>query len=668
MTRTKPSKLQEPAGAFALMLGQILNGLQVSIRRLGRLRPSRRSGIAVTSATTGMVMIGLIMFGLDRAEISMAVGAFWGVLLLTCLWQCPPSENVFKLRSLQAIGVLFIILSSYIALSLFRGFSGPVQTYWDWVGDTAGTLNRSATLIELVRLMVLAAVFCVGLILGGSDRRATLALWTLCAAFSVYAVLALAQHVFWPGHVLWLPKTMFQDRMTGTFLSANVAAGVFGMMAMLTLSTIEVRLFSLPGRTKHDLTFVFQYAGAAALLACLVLTASRSGAIAFSAALTLNVVIFQWKKPQKITGVNRQWAHYVVPAALMVGLVLSTQVLMSRLANLDTDWSGRKTLFDLHWRAFTQSPLTGYGLGSFSDLNKLLVVPNSFGALWYVRATHNVYLQWMEETGVIGAALMFAIVGLILVEIVRGLAMRSSMHGLMRGVLAASALLMIQGLADFTLQTPGTAILWALILGLGYGVATGGHRSMVRDSASPKAWVRNLSVWSPRMLAATVQGLALVVLWGASSRAAEHGYPFALRSAYAQAASAEFEAPQSEVRDRRIRIDLLRGLRQGPTDPVLWLLAARLNDNLPASSAAFSRSYESSRVDPPLMKWRSAFAAAHWDQLSPQTRENVMSELSEFREGWGAEPWLRSLAARYRGTAFGAALTLTLMTPKEPAR
>ena len=238
------------------------------------------------------------------------------------------------------------------------------------------------------------------------------------------------------------------------------------------------------------------------------------------------------------------------------------------------------------------------------------------------------------------------------------------MRSLMRGVLAVSAVLLIQGLADFTLQTPGVAILWALLLGLGYGVATGGQAGIDRDKAESAVWVRQVSTWAPRALAASAQVLALVVLWGLGPRAAVDGYPLALRSAYAQAASDQLDRPVTAAEAARIEVELTRGLKQAPTDPVLWILATQLKADRPEGLAAFARSYSASAIDPPLMKWRTAFAAANWDRLTPDVREKVMTEIEAVRGLWGAEPWLRSLAARYQGTAFGAALAQTLATPE----
>ena len=664
MTKAGARKPKEAGGLVSSFRAR----LAACVRTIDQLRrpsrPSRASGVAVAGSVIALMLLGLMLFGLDRAELSLIIGAFWGVLLVTCLWRFPPSNNLFMIRSLQIVFCLFIVLTVYIVLSLGFDFTGRTQAYWRWVGDRAGTLDRSATLIELVRLIVLATTFAVGLLLGGTDERAQLTVRLLSIACCGYAVLALVQHVVWPGNVLWLPKSTFQDRLTGTFLSANVAAGAFGVMGMLVLSTIDVRLLAVPGRTSRDLTFVAQYAGAAVLLACLVLTASRSGAVAFFTAIGFTVALSNWSKPLDAPPSPNRWVLFGVPTLLMGGLVLAAQLLTSRLVSLDTDWNGRRTLFSLHWNAFLQSPLTGYGLGSFSALNKTLVTPSSFGALWYIQAAHNVYLQWLEETGVVGATLMFAIIGVILFEIIRGLARRHAMRSLMRGVLAASAVLLIQGLADFTLQTPGVAILWALLLGLGYGVATGGHSGVERDKQEPVTWVRRASSWAPRTVAAAAQVMALVVLWGLGARAAADGYPLALRSAYAQAASDQLERPFTAAEAAKVETELTRGLRQAPTDATLWLLATKLNADRAEGLATFARSYSASAIDPPLMKWRTAFAAANWDRLTPDVREKVMTEIEAVRGLWGAEPWLRSLAARYQGTAFGAALALTLATPE----
>ena len=611
-----------------------------------------------------LTFVGIAFFGLDRAETSLIVGAFWGTALLGGLWRFPASVNLYRIRSLQVVTVLFALLIGYLSLGFALDPPRPVQSYWDWVGARSGVLDRSAALIELVRLMVLASAFTVGLLTGASDRRSELMLRILAGLACVYAVISLTQFVVAPGSVLWLSKSAFQDRLTGTFFSANVAACAFGVMAMVMLSTIDVRLLGLPGRSSKDWMFIIEYAGAAVILACVVLTASRSGAVATILGVIVLLVLSKWRAPSSAAGGRRQWLFYLAAAAFALGLVLAAQVLMNRLSSLEADWNGRRTLFAVHWAAFLKSPLTGYGLGSFTALNKLLVTPSSFGALWYVRAAHNVYLQWLEETGVVGATLMFAIIGMILFEIIRGLARRHAMRSLMRGVLAASAVLLIQGLADFTLQTPGVAILWALLLGLGYGVATGGHSGVERDKQEPVTWVRRASSWAPRTVAAAAQVMALVVLWGLGARAAADGYPLALRSAYAQAASDQLERPFTAAEAAKVETELTRGLRQAPTDATLWLLATKLKADRAEGLATFARSYSASAIDPPLMKWRTAFAAANWDRLTPDVREKVMTEIEAVRGLWGAEPWLRSLAARYQGTAFGAALALTLATPE----
>src|SRR3569832_1901825 len=77
-------------------------------------------------------------------------------------------------------------------------------------------------------------------------------------------------------------------------------------------------------------------------------------------------------------------------------------------------------MFAVYWRAFQESPLMGYGLGTFDIVNKLNLSYSTFGEDWSQRAAHNVYLQWLLEAGLIGAIPMFSCFGLILFRTWRG--------------------------------------------------------------------------------------------------------------------------------------------------------------------------------------------------------------------------------------------------------
>ena len=115
--------------------------------------------------------------------------------------------------------------------------------------------------------------------------------------------------------------------------------------------------------------------------------------------------------------------------------------------------------------AFNTVRLLVYGLGSFSDINSQITTEENYHALWSVRAVHNVYLQWLEEAGIIGALPMFLLIGTILVAAVwRTFNLRKG-QTLLRGVIAASVVVLVHGTVDFGLQVPSIAAFWAFLLG-----------------------------------------------------------------------------------------------------------------------------------------------------------------------------------------------------------
>ena len=79
----------------------------------------------------------------------------------------------------------------------------------------------------------------------------------------------------------------------------------------------------------------------------------------------------------------------------------------------------RRQIIAPHWRAFLSSPWFGYGLGSFTTVNQMLMTEAGLRELHNVRAVHNLYVQWLEEAGIVGAGLLAALFVERLVPIAR---------------------------------------------------------------------------------------------------------------------------------------------------------------------------------------------------------------------------------------------------------
>jgi O-antigen ligase len=160
-----------------------------------------------------------------------------------------------------------------------------------------------------------------------------------------------------------------------------------------------------------------------------------------------------------------------VAVALLIG---GNDLLWSRMAERSAGLGDRSDLFAVHWAAFTASPLFGWGLGSFDLVNLQLLTAETAPSLWHIRATHNVYLQWLEEAGLVGAVPMFALIGWVIVTAAGH--RRGRGQTLLLGLLCANGVILIHGLTDFALQVPSIAAFWSFLLGVQFGYGRSGGR------------------------------------------------------------------------------------------------------------------------------------------------------------------------------------------------
>jgi O-antigen ligase len=100
---------------------------------------------------------------------------------------------------------------------------------------------------------------------------------------------------------------------------------------------------------------------------------------------------------------------------------------------------------------------------------------------------HNDYIELAAELGLPCAAMLFAILFWLPIQFARAsLNARSSLtRSLALGALGGSAALLVHSIADFNLYIPGNALVFAVILGLGYsGVAEMRSENVRDDEAS----------------------------------------------------------------------------------------------------------------------------------------------------------------------------------------
>jgi O-antigen ligase len=423
-------------------------------------------GLVLATAAVGLIYTAHILYGALGSDVAMAMGFATALILGFCLFDPWLRQDLLRLKglALPALAMAASVAAALLALTPWG--PGGAHPVWDYVGAPARsvTLDRSTSLVEIVKLLGLSCMFLVGAAAGSSDALARTALDLIVgfgALFGLWFFFA------------FVSGSIYQTqarRLEAHFLNPNTAGTVFGVLLTLTAGLLARRVRAAARDRRLWASLPFACAGLI-FLACLVATASRAAFAATLLALLLLAAV------QVVSGRWRlRAAAFGALAALALGalgLAIAGGVLADRLVGTGEAALSRAYVWKVHWEAFLAAPLSGYGPGTFETVNKTLMSGANFRELWNIRAAMNVYLQWLEQGGLIGAAPMFLCIGLIIVATFRGAMGRSRMTGPLFALLAADLLVLIHGATDFALETPSVSTFWAFLLGLQFALAQG---------------------------------------------------------------------------------------------------------------------------------------------------------------------------------------------------
>jgi O-antigen ligase len=386
-------------------------------------------------------------------------------IALVCALQTSSRQELARLTPMGLVVVPFTTVLVVAAWSLTAAVPGGPHPIWEWAGlPPSSTLNRSATVIEMIKLLGLAAVFVVGCLLGARASRARTVFGLILAVGGVYALVSLTVFIA-------RAQILSDGRLGGGFDLANVAGTQFGVLVVLAAAWAAQQWSRHPHATLMSrLTDIAPVLALIMLfVACLLLTASRA-AISMTG---LAVVLFLgWAALDNRRG---RWPLMVVGGVLIVvalTLLLQGNTLFAdRLGTLADGDDSRLTLAAAHWQAFLDSPLMGYGLGTYSQVNNQIMTAANAEVLSRTTVLHNVYLQWLEEAGVIGATPMFVLIAVILGVTLWRTIRRPGNRTLVAGLLAGSVVVVLHAAVDVSLNTPSFQAFWTLMLGLGFALS-----------------------------------------------------------------------------------------------------------------------------------------------------------------------------------------------------
>lgn len=600
-----------------LATGRPLAKRERSSRRRAHLAPSERIAAA---ALVGMVFLAVLAFGASdvmTATLFSGVYALYLLILLaTCDWA---RRDLGRLPGLGIQATAFALLIAAVLWPLTAWGPGGPHPVWSYLPGQLGslTVDRSALLLNVLQFFGLACLFVSARLIGASETRGAWFLRAALVALAAYATAALIDHV----------SVRRSARLVATLLSPNSAATTFGAGMLLAAAAAVNRFRRHPGLSvlRRGDPEAMAWLGVVALLASvLLLTVSRAGVVASLIGLGLMLAWNAFAQRQSLRG---SAALIVGAAILLVAAVAlrSMGELTDRFTVTSRDLEVRAIIFKPHWDAFLSTPWSGFGLGSFPTVNQLVITAPSLSELYNIRAAHNLYLQWLEEGGVVGAAAMLAAFALILWPVIRGGLADSSTGVWARATVCAALIFLVHGFTDFALQAPAIQALCALILGVvgSMGAARAGKRS----ASVVQPWPVNLAAGLTLLVAGLVAApLVAARLGGDLSR-----WPTAPAEALAQSLETGLAIADPKPATLQ-RLERLSGreLALRPASGAAWLRKAAIEMELghtEASSQALENSFVVAPLQTSLFDRRTIFAYEHWDQLSPNARVQTVYHL-----------------------------------------
>lgn len=468
--------------------------------------PGPPVAVAMSWALTACVAFGLAAFGSNSEPLSLCLTALVSTLLVftALLAKDPPTragrktmQPSWQRQALYVIGGLFLLYwLSVLATGLLSADQLPQAGIWSGLGPSRVALDLSALTVALLNLSGLAAGFVCAFILATEDKRAVrlldLIVWSCVGLIFV----TLIMHWRDPTAIWGLNKITGVGRFSLSLSSPNIAGTFCGIIVLLTLSRAMSTWQNYPKQILHLLPWVIMCAIA---ITGLILTESRGALIATAIALVLFLILIalapgkatQKAKTDKPILAARTLGFAslgIAGLALVIGVSAfnPSSPIVARMTQGSQSYEDRLSIYRAHTLTLTPSLINGYGPGSFDALNRAALTHDNAQPLYAVRAMHNAPLQTLQEVGVMGFVLIVATIGAVLFVQIRGLIVRRRQTLELAALTCGSVLILLHSTAEYSLQEPAFAMLWAVLLGLGSALA-GNTSARLSRSATPKS-------------------------------------------------------------------------------------------------------------------------------------------------------------------------------------
>jgi O-antigen ligase len=259
-----------------------------------------------------------------------------------------------------------------------------------------------------------------------------------------------------PAHGSWVNRNHYAG-----FLSTVLP---FALSAALAVIAPRARR-PAPATARAALAASALFAGAAILVAAILLSLSRAGFVSGLTGVAVAAAVYTGRRSGR-----RRWSGMAATTLIVLSatVLLPNDALMARFSDLRSASGGVGDARGGIWRdailLVRASPLLGCGFGAFESafLRYKTVAP-----MHSVEFAHNDYLQCLIETGVLGLASLLLFFGTHAKSAASGVGASAPEEALLSSAcLGSFAAMATHALADFSLYIPANGLLLAWVAGI----------------------------------------------------------------------------------------------------------------------------------------------------------------------------------------------------------
>lgn len=405
-----------------------------------------------------------------------------GVLLI--VWSATviakKETHLVFIKGVWICAVLFILAPLWAALqtssALPESWSHPL---WNETAKALGeqvtgsiSLDTFKSSTALMRLLSYGGIFWISLQLCRSPRRARRMCLTLAGAGFVYAAYGLIVYLGKFNTILWFKKWAYLNDLTSVFVNRNSFATYAGLTLICAITifmddlikersfgfsskhTIRVLLEKLSGRWWIYLILIFT------ITTALLLSHSRGGLISAITGIVIFSLFLAGAESRERWKVSIVLIIFAIMGAVFS---ISGQGTINRMYSVLSDAEIRQNINEHSMQAITAEPWLGYGYGTYENIAPMFR-DDIFHP--FILAAHNTYLENIMELGAPAAVALFLSIGGLGLICLRGVFKRRRDIVYPCAGLAATALVSVHSLVDFSLQMPAVAITYSAIMGV----------------------------------------------------------------------------------------------------------------------------------------------------------------------------------------------------------